>query len=354
MQNNQKNNKYGPAYNINEDLYAVEDHLYVIGDVHGCYEEFKQLVMGILMQDERAQFVLVGDIIDRGPKTWEMLEWAMKNVNRRSSRFKMIMGNHEYMKINYLENYLSGKKEGYYNSLADTSADYYNFRDVLLEHRASDEKIEEICNFFKSLPIFYEVNVKVQQYNGLEKKKHFIIVHSDIRREYLNKDETFKRRVITPKGVWEIRRTGKPNPISSILEDRNYFGHSELKHTIIIHGHTPTVIEDLVIRGAKSGCIDFKQNDINVDCGMVFKDEYYPTTNLAAIRLDDMEEFYLYKYPDSMYRESIDRRNDWYKDLMTGKRKDERIKSPKDRKKQMEESERLMEEALKKLGLSDK
>lgn len=351
MQNNQKNNKYGPVYNINEDLYVIEDHLYVIGDVHGCYEEFKQLVMGILMQDERAQFVLVGDIIDRGPKTWEMLEWAMKNVNRRSSRFKMIMGNHEYMKINYLENYLSGKKEGYYNSLADTSADYYNFRDVLLEHRASNEKIEEICNFFKSLPIFYEVNVKVQQYNGLEKKKHFIIVHSDVRREYLNKDETFKRRVITPKGVWEIRRTGKPNPISSILEDRNYFGHSELNSTIVVHGHTPTIIEDLVIRGAKSGCIDFKFNDINVDCGMVFKDEYYPTANLAAIRLDDMEEFYLYKYPEELYRKMTNRMNSYYKDIMTGK---EKIKKERMTKKKREESDRLMEEALKQLGLTDK
>ena len=340
-----------PVYNINEDLYAVEDHLYVIGDVHGCYEEFKQLVTGILMQDERAQFVLVGDIVDRGPNTWEMLEWAMNNVNRRSSRFKMIMGNHEYIKIKFLENYLSGKAAGYYNSLVDIPADTYNFRDVLIEHKASDEKIVEICNFFKSLPIYYEVNVKVRQYNYSEKKKHFIIVHSDVRREYLNKDETFKRRVITPKGVWEIRRTGKPNPISSILEDRNYFGHSELNHTIIVHGHTPTIINDLVIRGAKSGCIDFKYNDINVDCGIVFKNAQKPTANLAAIRLDDLEEFYLYKYPEELYGNATNRRGNHYKDIMTGK---EKIKKEKMTKKKREESDQLMEEALKQLGLADK
>lgn len=354
MQNNQKKNKYGPRYNINEDLNLMEEHIYVVGDVHGCYEEFKQLVMGILMQDERAGFILVGDIIDRGNKSLEMLRWAMNNVNRYGSRFKMIRGNHEHIKISYLEEYLEGLKNGYYKSLNDMYKDDYNFRDVLIQNNVTNEEIAEILDFFKSLPIFHEFNVKVQQYDGTTKKKHFIVVHSDVDRIHINKNETFKRRVITPKGIWEIRRTGKEHPVEYILWVRNYFGHMELKNTIIVHGHTPTFIDDLVIRGAKGGCIDFKYNDINVDCGLVFKDEYYPTANLGAIRLDDLEEFYLYKYPDSMYRESIDRRNDWYKDLMTGKRKDERIKSPKDRRKQMEESDRLMEEALKQLGLADK
>lgn len=349
MQNNQK---IGAIYDINKDNKEIRSHQYVIGDVHGCYYEFKELVKGILLKDPKAQFILVGDIIDRGPQTLEMLSWAMKNVNRTGSRFKMIRGNHEHLKINYLEEYLGGLKEGLYKSLNDLHEDDYNFKSVLLQNNISNERIEYILKFFKSLPFFYETDVMLKQHNGTEKKRHFIIVHSDIDRMYFNQDETFKKRVVTEKGARDIRRTGRTHPYDYILWNRNYFGHAGLKHTIIVHGHTPTISHDLTIRGAKSGYIDFKCNDINVDCGLVFKDNYYRKANLAAIRLDDLEEFYLYQYPaelsDNIFNpNSIYNVTDsYYKKLMLG---EIQPASTRLTKKQREELDKLFEEAGKKL-----
>ena len=53
---------------------------YVIGDVHGCYDEMMLLLQKIEKSDSEAQFIFVGDFIDRGPKVWDVLAWAMENI----------------------------------------------------------------------------------------------------------------------------------------------------------------------------------------------------------------------------------------------------------------------------------
>lgn len=46
---------------------------YVIGDVHGCYDEMTALLAKIESMDPEAEIWFVGDFIDRGPKVWETL-----------------------------------------------------------------------------------------------------------------------------------------------------------------------------------------------------------------------------------------------------------------------------------------
>ena len=53
---------------------------YVIGDVHGCYDEMIALLNKIENQDPEAIIYFVGDFIDRGPKVWDVLEWAMEHI----------------------------------------------------------------------------------------------------------------------------------------------------------------------------------------------------------------------------------------------------------------------------------
>ena len=56
---------------------------YVIGDVHGCYDEMMTLIKKIESMDSEAQICFVGDFIDRGPKVWETLCWAMDNITEK-------------------------------------------------------------------------------------------------------------------------------------------------------------------------------------------------------------------------------------------------------------------------------
>ncbi len=61
----------------------------VVGDIHGCFDEFQALLerIGPGRNDE---IVAVGDIIDRGPKNREVLHFFARHQEART-----IMGNHE-------------------------------------------------------------------------------------------------------------------------------------------------------------------------------------------------------------------------------------------------------------------
>jgi len=61
----------------------------VIGDIHGCYDEFQSLLDKAGLSDADT-IISIGDCIDRGPETPEVLSFF-----REHSNAKLIMGNHE-------------------------------------------------------------------------------------------------------------------------------------------------------------------------------------------------------------------------------------------------------------------
>lgn len=262
---------------------------YVIGDIHGCYEEFQSFISRIDHMDTGAQYILVGDIIDRGPQSFEMLMWAMESCNQPDGKFTLLLGNHEYMKIAYLKHYLEIRGKGERNGLGDFMPDAYGFRDVLLAHDVEDEQIRRIVRFFSTLPVYLE-----KTYIRDGKREHYIIVHGDIPWYCLNKNETFSKRSLSKVYMPVIRNGYGRSVIEEIVWGRNEAGHPELKHTTIVHGHTPTNFLEMAHEIPYKGRICHRPHDINVDCGVVFKKNGDRYANLAALRLEDMEEFYFY------------------------------------------------------------
>jgi len=74
------------------------EHTWAIGDIQGCFDEFLELVALI---DQRstaqgpARLWLVGDLINRGPASLEVLQWVIENEDR----CKVVLGNHD---LNFL------------------------------------------------------------------------------------------------------------------------------------------------------------------------------------------------------------------------------------------------------------
>lgn len=66
---------------------------YAISDIHGCFDEFRQLLDVVSPSDQDTVFVM-GDVIDRGPKSAEMLMWC---VEEAPPNFHFLLGNHEDM-----------------------------------------------------------------------------------------------------------------------------------------------------------------------------------------------------------------------------------------------------------------
>jgi len=65
----------------------------IIGDIHGCYSEFQELLSkaGLSEEDE---IIATGDIIDRGPDSPKLLNYFNNHPNAYS-----VMGNHEHKHI---------------------------------------------------------------------------------------------------------------------------------------------------------------------------------------------------------------------------------------------------------------
>ena len=74
-----------------------EQPLFVIGDVHGCSEQLRRL---IAKQPNDTQLVFVGDLIDRGPDSADVLQTVKQACGAGAV---CIAGNHEAMMLDFLD-----------------------------------------------------------------------------------------------------------------------------------------------------------------------------------------------------------------------------------------------------------
>ena len=52
---------------------------YVIGDVQGCYDELIALTNKIKFNPSKDKLIFAGDLVNRGPKSLEVLNFCIKN-----------------------------------------------------------------------------------------------------------------------------------------------------------------------------------------------------------------------------------------------------------------------------------
>ena len=80
--------------------------LYAIGDVHGEADRLRALHAHILdkhtkrFPDKRIKIIHLGDYIDRGPDSFEVIEAIMKLQARNDVECICLLGNHEEMLLN--------------------------------------------------------------------------------------------------------------------------------------------------------------------------------------------------------------------------------------------------------------
>ncbi len=89
-----------PSFEPVLDLIPViGDRRYlIIGDVHGCLDEFQQLLQQVHFDPANDVLVSVGDLVDRGPKVRETIAFV-----RSLPSFYMVLGNHEEKFLRYLQ-----------------------------------------------------------------------------------------------------------------------------------------------------------------------------------------------------------------------------------------------------------
>ena len=89
---------------------------YVIGDIHGCYDELQAMIEKIGLSDDD-RLIMVGDYIDRGDQNVAMLQW----LEHRSNNIFPVKGNHD---ANFVY-YVSLMKQINVNNDLNIRSDFY-------------------------------------------------------------------------------------------------------------------------------------------------------------------------------------------------------------------------------------
>lgn len=227
--------------------------IYVISDIHGCYEQYQKLLEKIGFSDEDELYVL-GDVVDRGPEPMKVLQDMMLRPN-----VYPILGNHDYMALKILRKLnVEISKENAESHLSEKDLlDYmYWMQDggdtTSKQFRRLDtEEKSDILEYLEEFSLYEDIEV-----NG----KRFVLVHADLHdfSEDKELDDYHFTDFILYRAEYEKR----------------YFAD---ENTFLVTGHTPT----FVIRTDEMPFVYQENGHIAIDCGCVYG------KRLAAYCLDD-------------------------------------------------------------------
>lgn len=85
---------------------SVERPCYYIGDIHGNEKALKNLLRALETdagRPERVELVLLGDYVDRGDNSRDVLEWLFEISCAAPGSVTMLKGNHERMLLDFLD-----------------------------------------------------------------------------------------------------------------------------------------------------------------------------------------------------------------------------------------------------------
>jgi protein phosphatase len=226
----------------------------IIGDIHGCFDELCEMLtkLGykvqkntqyIVTHPEGRKAIFVGDLVDRGPKSPEVLRIVMDMVE--SGIGFCVIGNHD----DKLKRKLQGNDVKIAPGLART-----------LEQLAfeTQEFKDRIMNFLSKLVSHYIFD------DG-----KLVVAHAGIKPEYIGVES---RRVRNFCMYGET--TGKTDELG--FPERYLWANDYHGSALIVYGHTPISV------------LEWINNTINIDTGCVFGDKLtalrYPERELVTVQ----------------------------------------------------------------------
>lgn len=88
---------------------------YAIGDVQGCFDEFQQLLEKIEFNPRRDRLWLAGDVVNRGPRSLDVLRFIM----RLGDRALTVLGNHDLHLLAVAEGLARANRRDTLNAILD-------------------------------------------------------------------------------------------------------------------------------------------------------------------------------------------------------------------------------------------
>lgn len=215
---------------------------YIMSDIHGCFDEYLEMLKKINFSEKDELYVL-GDAMDRGSEPIKVIQDMMMRPN-----VIYIIGNHDYMMLSTLkklavevtekncEDYLTQEDLLNYSYWMENGGKTTSIQFASLSH---DEQYD-ILEYLEEA-LIYEI---------LEDKgRQFILVHADI--HGFNENKNLDEYDFSDFIYWHADYSKR------YYQDKNIF---------LVTGHTPTAL----IRADKKPEIYQGNGHIALDCGCVF------------------------------------------------------------------------------------
>lgn len=231
---------------------------YVMSDLHGRYDKYKEMLEKIHFSDEDILYVL-GDVVDRGPDGIQiLLDMAVR------SNVYPILGNHEMMAMEVLKKLNVEIRED-------------NIEEVLTE---------EIMAAFVDWAMNGGESTCNQFINLTKDEKDMVLDYLNEFTLYETVDVNATTFILVHAGLGNFSKDKSLDDYSAIDLvwtrsdlDAVYYDQPNVK---IIVGHTPTPLVNGICE------VYFGKEMIDIDCGAPFKDG-----KLACLCLDTLEVTYI-------------------------------------------------------------
>ena len=159
-----------------------------ISDIHGCHQTFLKLLETIDYSSSSDKLYILGDCIDRGPSSKEVLDWIMDN-QKEGAEILVIRGNHEQMMIRSkkegIKQYLRWMKNGGEQVLESFGVE--NFLDI--EKKYWDFLNELPYHIITDKYVFVHAGLNFDKENPLEDLKSILWIrnwHNNVDKEWLD------------------------------------------------------------------------------------------------------------------------------------------------------------------------
>ena len=206
---------------------------YVIGDVHGHYNTLMKLVAKL---PSDAKLIFVGDLIDRGPKSVEVVKFV------REGGHVCVLGNHEEMMMKEASTVMHAYKK-------DRELDFFSLwfrhggRETLFSYNIIQLKDNRLCKvdnpdaaiarleadleWMKNLPLYVEV--AAPHASG----KKVIVSHACVASVWHLHDDEKRKNTFAEYALWN-RKNPPPKTEMPIF---NIFGHTPVEFGVEIEEH---------------------------------------------------------------------------------------------------------------------
>jgi len=190
----------------------------ILTDIHGNFDTMIALLDKISQEEKDKGIVICGDLIDRGPRSKQIVQYCIDN------NIQCVKGNHEEMMVDWIENgcnyndmlWLGNGGLNCLDSYKETSGDEYLKGDVDMG------KLEEHALWMKTLPYYIEFP-EIKNDEG----RYLVISHSNINNvwKFRNSEEKHHQKTFRSTVTWS-----RPFNIKDVPEIYNVIGHTPQEH----------------------------------------------------------------------------------------------------------------------------